>query len=131
MTPAAALDRFLPRIARALGVPVERLPLRLDRVQIARVAGLGSAKSLAASASRGVQRGDPRWVAFRATIGRGTHSVPVERVAEWLAMDAGVLPLPAPAPADEDRTRAPAPALALEHALAGWRGVGVVHRCEG
>lgn len=131
---AAALDRFLPQIARALGVPVEHLPLRLYRAQIARLVGLGSARSLSSTASRGAQRGEPRWVAYRAMIGRGAHSVPLEQVAAWLAVDAGLLGLPAPGPAAKEKEGVRDGAdrdssLSLDLAWANRRGV--VHRCEG
>lgn len=125
----AVLDRFLPRIAAALGLPSDRAPSVLSREQIAQVAGLGSAKSLTSSASRGVQRGDPRWTAYRAIVGQGAHRVPVERVAEWLAVWAGVLPMPAVVAEDDAAHASAMPTPSLEHAWASGRGR--VNRCLG
>ncbi len=91
----AVLDRFLPHIAWALGVPIDRLPAYLDRQQIAAVAGLGSAGSLKSMACQGAAHKDPRWLAFRATIGLRKRRVPVAHVAMWLAVEAGQLQLAA------------------------------------
>lgn len=118
----AIIDRFLPRVASAL--KVKTLPPTLNREQIARVAGLKDGRCLAAAASRGAKNGDSRWVAFRAAVGTGRHSVPAEKVAAWLAMDAGLLPMPMSSPGEETEADASA-GYSLQSA---WRGQGRIHR---
>ena len=82
------LRHFLPRIAVALDVPVDRLPTHLNRQQIAAVAGLGGAGSLRATVCRGANRREPRWLAFQFIVGQRKHRIPVDRVAMWLAAEA-------------------------------------------
>ena len=91
---------YLPTVASRLGVDVA--PPSLSRAQIAQVAGLKNARSLAAMRHKELKKRNPhpRWVAFQAAVGGRTHSVPTERVARWLAIEAGMLPLPAGAAKD-------------------------------
>lgn len=126
MNPAAGIeiqiiDRELRKIAAKLDLPTA--PDRLDRGQIAKVAGLGNARSLAASLERGVKERHPKWLAFSSTIRKGSHLVPAARVARWLAIDEGTLPMPMPpaAPAAD-------PAAELDRA---WRGAKRAVRCKG
>ena len=121
----AIIDRFLPRVAAAL--KVKALPPALNREQIARVAGLKDGRCLAAAASRGAKNGDSRWVAFRAAVGTGRHSVPSEKVAAWLAMDAGLLSMPAPVPGKEAETDERAGGDAGYSLQNAWRGQSRVY----
>ncbi len=119
------IKHFTSRIATALNLRVEELPLDLSREQIARVARLKNGRSLASTLHKGVGRRQPRWLAFQSTIGRGIHAVPVERLARWLAIDAGVLQMPTPPAADKED----AGVASLQNA---WHPASRrVHRCEG
>ena len=86
---------YIPDVASLLGVDVA--PPSLSRAQIAQVAGLKNAKVLAQTCYKELKKTNPptRWIAFKAAVGGRTHRVPVERVARWIAMDRGMLPLPA------------------------------------
>jgi hypothetical protein len=113
------IDRYLARIAAALGLA--DAPDRLDRKQIAKVAGLSTAKSLASSVDRGLKIGDRRWLAFRSACGKGAHRVPTTRIARWMAINDGMLPMPSPT-SDQVAPAAPGP---------GRMWAGLTHRCEG
>jgi hypothetical protein len=116
------IDRYLQKIAVALGLPTA--PDRLDRAQVAQIAGLGSARSLASSIHRGVEKLQPRWLVFRAVIGAGAHSVPSARVARWLAADDGLLDVSASPGQADPAVAGPAPTPASVWA-------GLTHRCLG
>jgi hypothetical protein len=112
------IGSYLQKIAVALGLP--DAPDYLDRTQVAEAAGLGGARSLAASLDRGVKKRHPTWVAFSLTIRKGAHSVPATDVARWMAIAAGKIAMPPAA----DHAEAPAPTPASV-----WGGL--THRCLG
>ncbi|CAZ88645.1 conserved hypothetical protein [Thiomonas arsenitoxydans] len=93
------LKFFLDRIAAQLGL--ESAPIYLTRGQIARIAQFKNSHSLASAFSRGLAKRQPRWLAFEAAIGNGAHRVAAERVAHWMAIQAGMLPMPAMAKKDD------------------------------
>ncbi|SCC93620.1 hypothetical protein THIX_30848 [Thiomonas sp. X19] len=84
----------------------------LTSSQIALAVGLKNANSLASSVGRGKDH-HPRWRLYAQVVGRA-HKTRVERVARFLAIEAGFLVIdtgvpPSPVPAAADATIKPKP----------------------
>lgn len=124
MTPSQSqvIDSCMAAMAKKLGRS-DGLGLvdRLDRSEVAKLAGFRNARALASS----VARGQGRFANFRKIVGKGSHTVPAQKIALWLAIEAGALPADA---AGEDRDGECETATTLDSA---WHGDRRVVRCEG
>lgn len=95
----------------------------LNRQQIAKLVGLGNARSLASSINRGCAKNEVRWIAFKKVVGVGKHKVEASKIARWMAVVGGELEMHSePARAAE---------YSINDAMNAMARPGRVHRCEG